>query len=73
VQPAPQGAGKEELRPGSRSWLPCIVTAANYTESIPQIRARIDKVYTITDQNFLELMKLAGKVSKDATALPAAS
>ena len=73
VQPAPQGIAKEELRPGSRNWLPCIVTAANYTESIPQIRARIDKVYTITDQNFLELMKLAGKVSKDATALPAAS
>ena len=68
-----QGGGqttRRPLNPQSTAWNKSIVTASTSPDSIAQLRARIEKKFTITDEDFLLLMKRAGRVPEDATEIP---
>lgn len=65
-QTAQQPATKPVLSKSSPYWLSSISTAMGTSDPIPTIRQRIEKKFTISDADFLDLMKAAGKVAQDA-------
>lgn len=71
AQPAAQAqpASKPVLSKSSPYWLSSITTAMSTTDSVQKIRARIEKKFSISDADFLELMKAAGKVPAEAKAI----
>lgn len=54
-------AAKRPLTPLSGYWLQSVAIASSTTDDIPAIRRRIEKIYTITDQDFDLLMEQAGR------------
>lgn len=54
-------AARRPLTPSSGYWLQSVAIASSTTDDIPAIRKRIEKIYTITDQDFDLLMEQAGR------------
>lgn len=67
---APQRQGtKPALTPQSPFWLQSVTIAMQAAEDFPGIRRRIENKFSITDADFLALMKQAGRISQDATSI----
>ena len=54
-------AERRPLTPQSGYWLQSVAIASSTTDDIPAIRRRIEKIYTISDQDFDLLMEQAGR------------
>ena len=54
-------AERRPLTPQCGYWLQSVAIASSTTDDIPAIRRRIEKIYTISDQDFDLLMEQAGR------------
>ena len=64
-----QQGSKPALNPSSPFWLQSVTIAMQAPEDIPGIRRRIENKFSITDADFLALMKQAGRVPQNTTTL----
>lgn len=62
---------KEVLTPSSRYWLQSVSIAMSTSDGPAAIRTRIEKKFSISDDDFLLLMKRSGKLPENATSIPA--
>lgn len=58
-----QNGPKPVLNPASPHWNANVAKVAGTNDSIPNIRTRIEKVYTISEADFNNLMRAAGRMA----------
>lgn len=64
-----QASGKPVLDERSPFWLQSVTTAMNAPQDAAGIRQRISAKFTISDEDFLKLMKAAGRAPQNATSI----